>query len=298
MEARIALAATDIVGESIIWSPEEQALFWVDIGGRRIHRFAPASGEHHVWPTPDFPTSIGTRADGGFIVGFCREVCLWRPGEAFELLAIPEPDLPGNRLNEGRVAPDGSFWVSTMQNNLNTDGSPRDMDRKSGAVYRIDATGTVNQLTPNEYGITNTMGWTRNNRFLFADTPANEIYSFAYDPEAKMLSDRRTIVSGFDRGLPDGSCMDAEDTLWNCRVVGGAAVARFDAEGDLLGLVELPVTWPTSCTFGGPELTTLYVTSARFTMSEDHLARHPAEGSLIAIANAGLGVWEAKFQSA
>ena len=298
MEAEIALAAGDIVGESIIWSCEEQALYWVDIGGRRIHRFAPASGEHQIWPTPDFPTSIGMRKDGGFIVGLCREVCLWRPGEAFEPFAIPEPDLPDNRLNEGRVAPDGSFWVSTMQNNLNTDGTPRDMDCKSGAIYRIDATGRVSQLTQAEYGITNTMGWTRGNRFLFADTPANEIYSFAYDPETKALSDRRTIVSGFERGLPDGSCMDAEDTLWNCRVVGGAAVARFSAEGDLQGLIELPVTWPTSCTFGGPDLTTLYVTSARFTMSAEHLARHPVEGSLLAVANAGQGIQEPKFRSA
>lgn len=295
MKARVQFAARDIVGESIVWAAQEKALYWVDIGGKRIHRLDPESGAHAEWPTPDFPTSIGLRGKGGFVVGLRREVCLWKPGGAFDAFAVPEPDLPDNRLNEGRVAPDGSFWVSTMQDNLNPDGSPRAMDRKSGALYRIGAEGAVTRLTPREYGITNTMGWTRDGRFLFADTPANEIYAFDYDDAAKTVANRRTIVSGFERGLPDGSCMDAEDTLWNCRVVGGAAVARFSPEGELLKLVELPVTWPTSCTFGGPNLSTLYVTSARFTMTPEHLAANPLEGSLLAIDDAGTGIPEPAF---
>lgn len=295
MQASVFFEARDIVGESVIWSNDEHALYWVDIGGKRIHRLEAETTRHDTWHTPDFPTSIGMRKDGGFIVGLAREVCFWRPGEIFEIFAVPEPDMPDNRLNEGRVSPDGSFWVSTMQNNLNPDGTPKNMDANTGAVYRIDPSGTITQLTPNEYGITNTMAWTRDNRFLFADTLANEIYSFAYAPEGKTISDRRTIVSGFDRGLPDGSCLDADDHLWNCRVVGGAAVARFSAEGKLANLVELPVSWPTSCTFGGEDLSTLYVTSARFTMTPEHLAAHPIEGSLLAIETGFRGVAEPKF---
>jgi len=295
MQASVFFEAQDIVGESIIWSDDERALYWVDIGGKRIHRMEVKTARHDTWPTPDFPTSIGMCREGGFIVGLAREVCLWRPGGRFEVFAVPEPDIPDNRLNEGRVAPDGSFWVSTMQNNLNPDGTSKHMDASTGAVYRIDPSGTITQLTPNEYGITNTMGWTRNNRFLFADTLANEIYSFAYAPETKTISNRHTIVSGFERGLPDGSCLDADDHLWNCRVVGGAAVARFSAEGKLTNLVDLPVSWPTSCTFGGEGLTTLYVTSARFTMTPEHLAAHPLEGSLLAIETGFRGVAEPKF---
>ena len=134
------------------------------------------------------------------------------------------------------------------------------------------------------------MAWTSNNRFLFADTLANEIYAFDYDPSAKTIANRRTIVSGFERGLPDGSCLDSEDALWNCRVVGGAAVARFSEMGEQLGLVDLPVSWPTSCTFGGRDLTTLYVT-----MTPDHLAAHPAEGSLVAVETTIRGLPEPKF---
>lgn len=295
MQATIAFDARDIVGESVIWSGDEQALYWVDIGGKRIHRLEVADGRHDAWPTPDFPTSIGMRARGGFIVGLAHEVCLWSPGERFETFAVPEPDRPGNRLNEGRVAPDGSFWVSTMQSNLNPDGSPKNMDSHIGAVYRIDPSAAVTQLTPNIYGITNTMAWTSTGNFLFADTLANEIYAFDYDGAAKTIANRRTIVSGFGRGLPDGSCLDSEDALWNCRVVGGAAVARFSETGEQLGLVELPVSWPTSCTFGGHDLTTLYVTSARFTMTTEHLAAHPQEGSLIAVETGIRGIAEPKF---
>ncbi|MGV3550866.1 SMP-30/gluconolactonase/LRE family protein [Rhizobium sp.] len=295
MQAKIALNARNIVGESIIWSGDEQALYWVDIGGKRIHRLEIGGDRHDTWPTPDFPTSIGMRAKGGFIVGLAHQVCFWTPDGTFETFVIPEPDWPANRLNEGRVAPDGSFWVSTMQNNLNPDGSPKDMDSHVGAIYRIDPSGAVTQLTPNSYGITNTMAWTSTGNFLFADTLANEIYAFDYDATARTIANRRTIVSGFERGLPDGSCLDSEDALWNCRVVGGAAVARFSEIGERLGLVDLPVSWPTSCTFGGPDLTTLYVTSARFTMTAEHLAAHPQEGSLIAVETGIRGLQEPKF---
>lgn len=295
MQAAVFFEARDIVGESIVWSSVEKALYWVDIGGRRIHRLEIAGHRHDTWPTPDFPTSIGMRKDGGFVVGLCQDVCFWQPDGAFEVFAVPEPDLLGNRLNEGRVAPDGSFWVSTMQNNLNADGSPKDMDLRSGALYRIDPSGGIRRLTPNTYGITNTMGWTSDGYFLFADTLANEIYRFAYDAATNSLSDRRTIVKDFARGLPDGSCLDAEDHLWNCRVVGGCAVVQFDKDGKVLQLVELPVSWPTSCTFGGDDLATLFVTSARFTMTQDHLAAHPQEGSLLAVEGAGRGVPEPKF---
>jgi sugar lactone lactonase YvrE len=295
MQARILLEARNIVGESIIWSREEKALYWVDIGAKQIHRLEVASGRHDTWETPDFPTSIGLCQDDGFIVGLTREVCLWRPDEDFTIFAIPEPALPANRLNEGRVAPDGSFWVSTMQNNLDEDGSPKAIDSNSGAIYRIDPSGAVSQQTPHIYGISNTMAWNSGNRLLFADTLANEIYCFGYDPRTRRLTDRTTIVAGFERGLPDGSCIDTNDMLWNCRVAGGAAVARFSAEGKFSGLVELPVSWPTSCTFGGDDLSTLYVTSARFTMTDAHLAANPLEGSLLEIQTDARGVPEYRF---
>jgi sugar lactone lactonase YvrE len=294
--ARLVLDAKNIVGESIVWSAADEALYWVDIGGRSIHRLDPAKGRHDSWKTPDLPTSIGLCEGGGFIVGLRCEVALWKPGEPFRTLAVPEPELPDNRLNEGRVAPDGSFWVGTMQNNLEADGSPRAMDRDSGAIYRIGADGSVHRLTADAFGITNTMVWLNDGRFVTADTTKNALYAYDFDPSTGALRDRRGFGTVIDRGLPDGSCLDAEGFVWNCRVVGGAALARIAPDGRLDRLVELPCTWPTSCTFGGRDLATLYVTSARFTMTDEHLSGHPLEGGLFALDAGVAGTPEHLFR--
>ena len=291
--AELVFDAQDIVGESLVYDDRRDALIWVDIGGRRIHRLWLADGRRELWDAPDFPTSIGLDRDGAAVVGLRDRVARWAFGGAFETLAIVEPDLPDNRLNEGRVGPDGAFWVGTMQNNLNADGSPRDMDRASGAIYRVTAQGKVTQLTPREFGITNTMGWTRDGRFLTADTLRNEIY--AYDVADGTLAHKRLFAGPDPRGAPDGSCLDEDDALWNCRVAGGACIIRYGRDGSLSSFVDLPCTWPTSCAFGGAQFNELYVTSARFTMSEDHLRRRPEEGGLFRVRPGARGRPEPRF---
>ena len=109
MAPRLVFGAANIVGESAVYDERRDALVWVDIGGKRIHRLHLAERRHEAWPVPDFPTSIGLRTDGGAIVGLRDRVALWDYGGEFRTLAIIEPDLPDNRLNEGRVGPDGAF---------------------------------------------------------------------------------------------------------------------------------------------------------------------------------------------
>lgn len=283
MKARLALDCGDIVGESLTWVTAEQSLYWVDIVGSRIHRWAPETGAHDVWSTPELPTSIGVRKDGGFIVGLRQRVCLWRPGGSFETFAVPEPDLPGNRLNEGVVAPDGSFWVGTMAENIGADCRPQPMSGSSGALYRIASDAAVVQLTNRDFGITNTMIWTDDGRFVTADTLANRLYAYDLIGNGTRLGDRRVWSRQLDRGLPDGSTRDSAGRLYNARVAGGGAVAVIADDGASVEYVDLPCTSPTSCTFGGQHLQTLYVTSARFGMNEDQLAKNPFEGGLFAV---------------
>jgi sugar lactone lactonase YvrE len=228
-------------------------------------------------------------------VGLRRSVCLWTPDGPFEPLAEPEPDLPDNRLNEGKVAPDGSFWVGTMQDNLEDDGSPKEMDRESGAYYRIDPNGAVSQLTPRDFGVTNTMIWLGDGRFVGADTAKNELYVFEEDPVNHHLTAKQQFGPRFERGLPDGSTPDSAGGFWNCRVVGGGCVIRLDREGDVDRVVDLPCSSPTSCAFGGPDLSTLYVTSSRFGMPEDHLATNQHEGGLFSVDAGMTGVPEHQF---
>jgi sugar lactone lactonase YvrE len=293
VEPRLVFDAEDIVGESLAYDDRRDALVWVDIVAKRIHRLWLADLRHELWPTPDFPTSIGLRANGGAVVGLRDRVALWDFGGEFRTLAVVEPDLPDNRLNEGRVGPDGAYWVGTMQNNLNPDGSPKEIDRDSGAIYRVDREGRVTQLTPREFGIANTLAWTGDGRFITADTLRNAIY--AYDFRDGALTGKRIFAASVDRGAPDGSSLDVDGRLWNCRVAGGACVASFRPDGALDRLVDLPCAWPTSCAFGGPDFATLYVTSARFTMTAEHIAAHPQEGALFALNIDARGRPERRF---
>jgi sugar lactone lactonase YvrE len=290
----LVLNAGNLVGESIVWCQEDEALYWVDICGRNIHRYQTEGGRHDTWETPDFPTSIAMCKSGGFLVGLQHQICFWQPNGTFETFVEPEPNMLRNRLNEGRVAPDGSFWVASMQNNLNPDGSPQPMTDSSGAVYRIDPNGQVKKLTDNVFGIPNTMIWSNDGHFYFGDTTANEIYRFHYDPISSTLSDQRTFVTGIGEGRPDGSTIDDTGRLWNCRF-GGSAIFCFDQSGSVCETLRLPVKSPTSCTFGGRDLSTLYITSAQFGLSEAELVANPLEGGLFS-ANVGVaGKPEPKF---
>jgi sugar lactone lactonase YvrE len=273
------IACGDIVGESALWCGRTGRLLWVDIVGQRIHALATASGEHQTWSTPEIATSIGLREDGGAIVGLAQWVSLWDYDDQFDLLAAIEPDLPDNRLNEGKVGPDGAFWVGTMQNNIGADGQPIAMNRSSGAYYRVWQGGRVEALTAREYGICNTMAWDDDGRFLCADTLVNSLYAF--DFKYSGIASRRPFGTPFGRGLPDGSALDAEGYLWNCRV-GGGCIVRFAPDGSVDRVIELPCSAPTSCAFGGEHLRTLHITSARFGLPEGR-RHHPDEGALFAI---------------
>lgn len=294
MTARLVLACRNIVGESALWAPHEQRLYWVDIVGGHIHRLDPATGAHDTWPTPELPTSIGLCRTGDFIVGLRQRVVRWRPGGAFETFAVPEPDLPTNRLNEGVVAPDGSFWVGTMEDNIGPDLGPRDLGAPSGSLYRIAPDGSITRLTDDRFSITNTMVWPEGGRFVTADTLANELYVYDYDLGAPRLGARR-VLARLERGLPDGSAPDAAGTIYNARVAGGAAVAAIDAATGATSFIDLTCESPTSCAFGGPDLTTLYVTSSRFGMDPARLAGNDSDGGLHAIAGLGPGLPANRF---
>ncbi|AZO30996.1 MULTISPECIES: SMP-30/gluconolactonase/LRE family protein [unclassified Mesorhizobium] len=294
-EASLVFDARDVVGESLVWDERRERLVWVDIIGRRIHRLDPLTGAHESWPTGDLVTSVGLRANGGAIVGLRKEIALWDFGGPFRTLATIEADRPETRLNEGVVAPDGSFWVGTMANNIGPDDAPVAITSDEGQLYRVGPDGDVQRLSEDRFGITNTMVWLTDGRFITADTTKNALLSYGWDKKAGRLGERLPFFTDFERGLPDGSCMDAQGHVWNCRVVGGSCLVRIAPDGRLDRIVELPCSWPTSCAFGGPGLDTLFVTSARFTMGAEHLAASPFEGGLFALRPGVRGIAGNRF---
>lgn len=289
--------ARNIVGESAVWDDRRGRLVWVDIIGRRIHALDPESREHQSSETPGRVTSIGLHADGSAIVGLERHIALWDWTGPFKTICEVEPDMPDNRLNEGAVGPDGAYWVGTMQNNIGPDDGPREITRDSGRLWRLAPDGILTALCDDRFGITNTLVWPAPGQLITADTLQNALYRYRIEPDTGKLADRETVMQGFARGLPDGSCLDNEGMIWTARVAGGACLTRMTPEGELLDVIELPCSWPTSCTFGGSDLRTLFVTSARFSMTPEHLASHPHEGGLFAFRPGMVGTPANRFGS-
>jgi sugar lactone lactonase YvrE len=286
----------DQVGESPIWDASTQSLYWVDIIGKAILHCDVATGKVTSWTSDDFPTAIALRQSAtGAVVALAGGVA-WFDFATGEFTKFLSPDpTEGNRLNEGRCDPTGRFWVGSMRTNLNSDGSGREIDRHSGALFRLDPDGAVTRHTDYEFGISNTMAWSPDDKtFYFGDSLRNVIFAFDYDADTGDLHNRRVLIEDYPHGAPDGSAIDADGCLWNARF-GGGRVIRITPDGRIDQEIPVPMTNPTSCTFGGGDRKTLYVTSAQFTLSQAQLLANPLEGALIAMTTDSTGLPDSKF---
>jgi sugar lactone lactonase YvrE len=215
-------------------------------------------------------------------------VALWSPDAHPQLKTIYKLKLaPEMRFNDARVDSRGSLWAGTMRSNVGPAGQDLDVKFTGGVLYRIDPNGSVSEWK-REVGISNTVAWSPDRKtFYFGDSPANVIYSFDYNAQTGAISGERTFFAGHPQGLPDGSAMDAEGFLWNARASGGCLI-RIAPDGRVDRTVELPTSNPTTCTFGGPNLKTLYITSAR--------SANQLSGSVFAMEVEVGGIPEGRFQ--
>jgi sugar lactone lactonase YvrE len=197
---------------------------------------------------------------------------------------------PAVRLNDARSDPRGSLWVGSMRNNIAADGSAIEFGGTDGVLLRLDADGKTS-VWRKDIGISNTMVWSPDRRrFYTGDSIANVIWAYDYDQATGAISNERPFLQGFARGLPDGSAMDAEGFLWNCRYYGNCVV-RVAPDGKIDRVVEMPVKNITTCCFGGADLKTLFVTTASaHAPLGDRLA-----GSLFAIRTEVKGQAENRF---
>jgi len=178
-----------------------------------------------------------------------------------------------------------------MRNNIRADGSSAEAGGTEGILYRIDRDGAVSEWKRN-LGISNTLAWSPDQkRFYFADTLLNEIYAYDYDKTVGSVSRERPFLAGFDRGLPDGSTVDSEGYLWNCRF-SGSCIVRVAPSGAIDQVIEMPTTNITSCTLGGKDQQTLYVTTA----SADAPPGDRLAGGLFALRSEVPGQPENRFQ--
>ena len=274
---RCVLPWQAIVGESPVWHPEGQSLYWVDIERREIHQFHPDSGANETFNLPEIVTCIAQRAAGGLVLTLKKHFAFFEPSTSkLEWLGEVEPDLPNNRFNDGNCDPQGRFWAGTMD--------AVHWSAPAGNLYRLDSDKNITRRQDNVI-CSNGSGWSPNGRKMYyTESFRYAILVYDFDPYTGAISNRLPFATldSNSGGFPDGMTVDADGFVWS-NVVGLGQIHRYDPEGKLERIIQLPVPRATDCTFGGPDLTTLYVTSARETMSPERLAAAPLSGSLFAI---------------
>jgi sugar lactone lactonase YvrE len=290
----ICVAPTgDVCGEGAVWCAAEGAVYWVDINRFLIHRFLVADASVRSWIFEEAVTSLSlTDRDEVLAVVLGSGVILWEPAADRRGDFIFKLDgWPKVRLNDARSDPRGSLWMGSMRNNVNADGSAGEAGGADGKLMRLDPDGKVS-VWREGIGISNTLAWSPDRRrFYFADTIANVIGAYDYDFATGAISGERPFLQGFSRGLPDGSTMDAEGYLWNCRFYGNCIV-RVAPDGKIERVVEMPVKNITTCCFGGSDLSTLFVTTA----SAQAPAGDRLAGSLFSIRTGVKGQAENRFR--
>lgn len=263
-----------MLGEGPLWSPSEGFLWWVDIKRAKLHRHNPKTGNTRRYDLPIHASALAL-ADGGLIMIGDREIGRYDTAtEHYEKVAdINEPE--GFRTNDAGIAPDGSLWFGTMDDAE---------ELPEGQYYRLAPDMTVDRIGLPEVLVTNTMKFSPDGAvFYTCDSAEQMILAFDHALDTGALSNRRVFASTLEAGCyPDGSAVDQEGYLWNAQWA-GSRVVRYAPDGSIDRVVSLPVSRPTSCAFGGPDLTTLYITTARVGLSDAALDRQPMAGSLFAL---------------
>lgn len=244
----------DICGEGATYCAPENRLYWVDIQRFLIHGADLSQGTVQSWHFPEPVVALSlTDRDGTLLVACASRLILFTPAtDAREDLGITLPGFPDVRFNDGRSDPRGDFWVGSMGNNVGPDGENAEVRDGLGRLFRVQA-GRLEEWQAG-IGISNTLCWSPDGgTFYFGDTLRNEISAWDYDRATGTITNPRPFFAGFDRGLPDGSAMDAEGFLWNCRY-GGACVVRVAPDGRIDRVIEVPARNVTTCAFAGARL--------------------------------------------
>jgi sugar lactone lactonase YvrE len=280
MDVRAPVAAEPVgdvravLGEGPYWRPEEDCLLWVDIPQGLLHMTRVLTGETITHEVGDVSAAFPALGGGLLTAGGSRlTLRAARPGEGWRGQIIAEvPAREHVRFNDASVDPAGRVWVGSMHT-----GESEPL----GELYRLDP-GRV--LTPVVKGVTvsNGIGWSPDgSRMYYADSPMRRIDVFDYDPATGEAFQRR-VFADLTRadGFPDGLTVDLDGCVW-VAMWGGGALRRFTPDGEQDAVLPVPVSRPTSCAFGGPDLTDLYVTTASIDFTEAELAAEPLAGRLL-----------------
>lgn len=259
------------LGEGPLWHPREQALYWVDIHDGAYSRYDPLT---RAVERVEVGLPLGVlrlRDQGGMILATRDGIQFWDPSaRSLQMITSPEQGKPGGRFNDGMVDPQGRFWAGTM---TEPEGS------YVNALYRLDPDLSIHGM---ETGIatSNGLGWSPDSRtFYFTDSIAKKIYAYDFDPASGDIANRRDWVdTTAEPDWPDGLAVDSQGFVWSARW-GGWKVNRYDPQGKLERVIPVDAQYVTSCAFGGPNLSELYITTAWIRLGEQgrHAQAHAGD---------------------
>lgn len=250
------------VGESPLWHPTEAALYWVDIEGRAVHRWQASSGSHRHWRTAERPACLALHPGGGLLAGmdsgiFALHLPDGQPQAQATLLATVPHALPGMRCNDGRCDRQGRFWVGTMVRDMA-------LAAPAGALFRLDGQGLS---APQHQGLITPNGLAfspdgRTAYFSDSHPQSQQIWQAPLHDDGQLGQPRLFVDMRPVPGRPDGAAVDAEGGYWICGN-DAACIHRFTPDGRLDRTLPVPVSKPSMCSFGGPDLDWLFITTIR-----------------------------------
>jgi sugar lactone lactonase YvrE len=285
-----------LLAESPTWDAQSSRLWWADIEARSLHTVDFEVGadnvlvpvQHRHYDFAQKVCSIGLTRSGRLLLALADGVYYFTPATgALELLVQPEPDRPTHCLNDGKVGPDGAFWVGSIEET--PERAP------VGSLYRISADGRCRRISTG-YRVSNGLAWSADGRAMFhSDSRGPTIDRWDFDPATGMVGSRTAIRTLTDKlGRPDGGACDVEGGYWSAGVSAGC-LNRFDVEGKLIQRIDLPAPRPTMPCFAGPDMQTLFVTTASHGLDAGSLARHPDAGRLLMLRVSVAGVPVLRF---
>jgi sugar lactone lactonase YvrE/acetyl esterase/lipase len=282
LQAELILDSKAMLGEGSIWHPKENKLYWIDIEGKALHIYDPNSKEDKQFPVGSRIGTVVPVEKEGVLVALQNGIQFMdtKSGK-LNFINNPLPDT-NLRFNDGKCDPSGRFWVGTLA---------LDSRRRGAKLYRFDKDKSIHTML-DSVSISNGIVWTADKKTMYYnDTPTGTIQGFDYDDKTGAITNRRVVVRiPRGTGSPDGMTIDAEGNLW-VALWGGGCVAKFDPRtGELLQKVKVPAPNVSSCAFGGENLETLYITTARAWVNDARLKEFPLSGGLFAVKPGVKGV--------
>ncbi len=274
LKAELLLDTKSDLGEGAIWNFKEKKLWWVDINQGLLHVYDPATKRNETFPLGQKVGTVVPTTKGNALVALHDGIYRFRFSDRKTELILPNPEneTTKNRFNDGKCDPAGRFWVGTIG------------PKRSAALYRMDADYSI-RVMKRDVGTSNGIAWSTDKKTMYyIDTGTRKVVAYDYNNRTGDISNPRdavTIPAGF--GGPDGSTGDSEGMIWVAHW-GGYCVARWNPKtGELLCKVEVPAKQVTSCAFGGENLDTLFITTAREGLKEGDLEQYPHSGGLFVV---------------